>query len=392
MKTMVLDIGGTALKSAVFNSKTNALEEIRECPSEGHLGGKHIVELVIKTIHDYTKTADFSTIGISTAGQVNPEDGSIIYANQNVPGYTGIALGSIVQQEFHKTADFSTIGISTAGQVNPEDGSIIYANQNVPGYTGIALGSIVQQEFHIPTYVENDVNAASIGEAYFGAGRNEKNFVCLAYGTGIGGALYMNGSLYHGSSYSAGEFGAVITHPEDRHPEEDLFSGCYEKYASTTALVKKAMEYDHALTNGRLIFSRLDDPKIQEIIGGWIMECYEKYASTTALVKKAMEYDHALTNGRLIFSRLDDPKIQEIIGGWIMEIVYGLVTITHTMNPSCIILGGGVLEQPYVLDQLKKKFYEHIMPSFRHVEIRRAELGNKAGLYGAAMLVNDRFS
>ena len=225
MKTMVLDIGGTALKSAVFNSKTNALEEIRECPSEGHLGGKHIVELVIKTIHDYTKTADFSTIGISTAGQVNPEDGSIIYANQNVPGYTGIALGSIVQQEFH-----------------------------------------------IPTYVENDVNAAAIGEAYFGAGRNEKNFVCLAYGTGIGGALYMNGSLYHGSSYSAGEFGAVITHPEDRHPEEDLFSGCYEKYASTTALVKKAMEYDHALTNGRLIFSRLDDPKLQEIIGGWIME------------------------------------------------------------------------------------------------------------------------
>lgn len=298
MKTMVLDIGGTALKSAVFNSKTNALEEIRECPSEGHLGGKHIVELVIKTIHDYTKTADFSTIGISTAGQVNLEDGSIIYANQNVPGYTGIALGSIVQQEFH-----------------------------------------------VPTYVENDVNAAAIGEAYFGAGRNEKNFVCLAYGTGIGGALYMNGSLYHGSSYSAGEFGAVITHPEDRHPEEDLFSGCYEKYASTTALVKKAMEYDHALTNGRLIFSRLDDPKIQEIIGGWIM-----------------------------------------------EIVYGLVTITHTMNPSCIILGGGVLEQPYVLDQLKKKFYEHIMPSFRHVEIRRAELGNKAGLYGAAMLVNDRFS
>lgn len=298
MKTMVLDIGGTALKSAVFNSETNTLEDIRECPSEGRLGGAHIVELVVRTIHEYAQTADFSTIGISTAGQVDPEDGRIIYANQNVPGYTGIGLGSIVHQEFH-----------------------------------------------VPAYVENDVNAAAIGEAYFGAGRNEQNFVCLAYGTGIGGALYLNGTLYHGSSCSAGEFGAVITHPEDRHPEKDFFSGCYEKYASTTALVEKAMEYDPSLTNGRLIFTRLDDPKIQEILDGWIM-----------------------------------------------EIVYGLVTITHTLNPSCIILGGGILEQPYVLEQIKKKFYEHIMPSFRHVEIRRAELGNKAGLYGAAMLANDRFS
>ncbi len=296
MKTIVLDIGGTALKSAVFNNETKQLEEIRECPAQGHLGGAHIVDLAVRTIYDY-----------------------------------------------EKITKFSAIGISTAGQVNPTDGSIIFANKNIPGYTGIGLRHIMQQEFHVPTIVENDVNAAAIGEAYFGAGVNKKDFVCLAYGTGIGGALYLNGSLYHGSSFSAGEFGAIVTHPEDRHPEEDFFSGCYEKYASTTALVKKAMEYNSALTSGRLIFEQFDNPDVRTIIDAWIT-----------------------------------------------EIVYGLVSITHTMNPSCIILGGGILEQPYVHTQICEKLYHHIMPGFRSVEIRRAKLGNKAGLYGAAMLAEDR--
>lgn len=296
MKSIVLDIGGTILKSAIFDYETNELTEIRERPAQGYLGGPHIVSLAVETIREYAQITKFSSIGISTAGQVNPRDGSIIYANQNIPNYTGIGLKHIIEQEFH-----------------------------------------------VKTAVENDVNAAAIGEAYFGAGKNKQDFVCLAYGTGIGGALFLNGSLYHGSSYSAGEFGAIITHPEDRNPEEDFFSGCYEKYASTTALVKKAMEYDSSLTNGRLIFEQFENPEVKAII--------------------------------------DD---------WITEIIYGLVTITHTLNPSCIILGGGILEQPYVHSQIKERLYYHLIPSFRNAEVKRAEVGNRAGLFGAAMLIKDR--
>ena len=70
--------------------------------------------------------------------------------------------------------------------------------------------------------------------------RGRKEFVCLTYGTGVGGAIFAGGRLYSGCSYSAGEFGAVITHPEDRDIGSDMFSGCYEKYASVTALVKNA--------------------------------------------------------------------------------------------------------------------------------------------------------
>ncbi len=69
-----------------------------------------------------------------------------------------------------------------------------------------------------------------------------------------------------------------------------------------------------------------------------------------------------------------------------MEIVYGLITIIHIANPSCAILGGGVMEQPYVLQQVKEKLFQNIMPSFGHVEIKKAELGNRAGMLGAAVL------
>ena len=290
MKIMVLDIGGTAIKSGIYENET--LSHIRECPTEAMQGGAHVINRAKEIIAEYQK--DWT---------------------------------------------FDKIGISTAGQVDPVEGRIIYANENIPGYTGTRIKDILEETFHLPVAVQNDVNAAAIGEARFGAGKNQQNFACLTYGTGVGGALFLQGSLYSGSSYSAGEFGGIVIHPQDRDPHRDMFSGCYERYASTTALVQKAMEKDSTLTSGRVLFSRLEEPAVKQII--------------------------------------DD---------WIMEIVYGLITIVHMLNPSCIILGGGVMEQPYVLTQIKEKLYENIMSSFRHVEIKKAELGNQAGMLGAAAL------
>lgn len=290
MKTIVLDIGGTAIKSGCFED--GILSDIREFPTEAHLGGAHVT-----------------------------------------------ARAKSIIAEYQKAGPFDRIGISTAGQVNPKEGSIIYANKNIPGYTGTNLKALMEQEFHVPTAVENDVNAAAIGEAHFGAGRNQTDFACLTYGTGVGGAIFAGGKLYSGSSFSAGEFGAIVTHPEDRRPEEDMFSGCYEKYASTTALVSRACALDSSLANGRIIFERKEEAAVKQLIDRWIM-----------------------------------------------EIVYGLSTIIHMLNPSCVILGGGVMEQPYVLEQVQIKLQENIMPSFRHVQVRKAELGNRAGMLGAAVL------
>ncbi len=290
MAIMVLDIGGTAIKSGLYID--GELTDIRETPTEAQKGKEHVVNRAKEIITDY-------------------------------------------QQH----SAFERIGISTAGQVDPFRGEIIYANENIPGYTGTKLKEIMEQQFHVPACVENDVNAAAIGESVFGAGKGYKEFVCLTYGTGVGGAIFTNGKLYTGSSFSAGEFGAIVTHPEARFAGQNIFSGCYEEYASTTALVKNAKRFDSSLSNGRKIFERFDEPDVKALVDRWIL-----------------------------------------------EIVYGLTTIIHILNPECAILGGGIMEQPYVLEQLREKLYPNLISSFRQVKIEKAALGNHAGMLGAAVL------
>lgn len=290
MAIMVLDIGGTAIKSGLYID--GELTDIRETPTEAQKGKEHVVNRAKEIITDY-------------------------------------------QQH----SAFERIGISTAGQVDPVRGEILYANENIPGYTGTKLKEIMEQQFHVPACVENDVNAAAIGEFVFGAGKGFKEFVCLTYGTGVGGAIFTNGKLYTGSSFSAGEFGAIVTHPEARFAGQNIFSGCYEEYASTTALVKNAKRFDSSLSNGRKIFERFAEPGVKALV------------------------DH-----------------------WILEIVYGLTTIIHMLNPECAILGGGIMEQPYVLEQLREKLYPNLISSFRQVKIEKAALGNRAGMLGAAVL------
>lgn len=285
---MTLDVGGTAVKSGVYCD--GALEDIREYPTEAEKGGGHVVALIETIIKEYENRHVFTGIGISTAGQVDSVKGRIIYANDNIPGYTGMEIKSIIENRFGK-----------------------------------------------PAAVINDVNAAALGEARYGAGQGEEDFLCLTYGTGVGGAVFVKGKLYEGSSFSAGEAGAVVVHPEDRDPGKDIFSGCYERYASVTALVKRVRDYDSSLTNGRAIFRDLERSGVREIVDEWIR-----------------------------------------------EIVYGLTSLIHVLNPSCVILGGGVMEQEYVLEKLRELLDIHLMESYRKTTVKKAMLGNCAGMYGAA--------
>ncbi len=114
--------------------------------------------------------------------------------------------------------------------------------------------------------------------------------------------------------------------------------------------------------------------------------CYEKYASATGLVKRALELDSSLTNGREIFSRIAEPSVAEVIDAWENEIVYGLVTLVHVFNPPLIVLGGGVMNNPPLLPEVKKRLMERISPGFSSVQLVKAELGNTAGMMGAIYL------
>ena len=286
MRIAALDIGGTSIKSGIWTG--DLPKEVKEQDTGAKLGGAHVMEQAKKILRGY--------------------------------------------------GSFDAIGISTAGQVDSVNGMIRYANENIPGYTGMNIRDILEKEFSVPVVVENDVNAAAIGESRFGAGRHMDNFLCITYGTGVGGAVILNGSLYRGSCFSAGEFGGILIHPEDRR-EGETFSGCYEKYASATALVDRGKQLDKSLNSGRKIFERLEEPKVRELVDQWID-----------------------------------------------QIVYGLISLIHIFNPSGIVLGGGVMAQSYILEQVRKKTKKQIMSSFSQVTICQAQLGNQAGLLGAASL------
>lgn len=289
MKILVFDIGGTSIKYGICVN--DVLQDVKETPTNASLGGRHIVETLISLIKEQS-------------------------------GY-------------------DAIGISTAGQVNAKEGYIIYANQNIPNYTGTKIKEELEELFHVPVTVENDVNAAAMGEAVYGAGKDYGQFLMLTYGTGVGGASVTDKQIYYGSSYSASEFGAIITHSDVRLTGNDYFDGCYEKYASTTGLVKMAKEYNPELDNGRKIFENLSDPKVMDILDKWVD-----------------------------------------------EIMLGLATLTHIYNPPCIILGGGIMVQPLIMDLISKKKSRFIMPSFAHVNFVPASLGNSAGLLGANYLAS----
>jgi len=292
MKAITLDVGGTAIKSAFFEGNELLYSNVR--PSQAKQGA----EILLHNIYSILDEALISN-------------------------------------------SFEAIGISTTGQVDSDQGKIIYANAAIPNYIGTPLKEILEYKYHVPVFVENDVNAAALGESSYGAGQNEKDFLCLTYGTGVGGAIILNHKLYKGHNQIAAEFGHIITHPN-----------------------------------------------------GWLCDCgthgcYQQYASTTALVKSAKELNPTLVNGKKIFEAFHqgDPDAAHVINTWISEISYGLFSLIYIFNPTCIILGGGILAQTYIVDELRRILDESLIISFRDVRLIPAALGNLAGVYGMKSVI-----
>jgi len=286
LKIAVLDIGGTAIKYCLYDDQFRFNKIlVQEVPTNAQLGGVAVMEKA--------------------------------------------------KEILSRMGSFDIIAISTAGQVNPVSGSIIYATDNIPQYTGTQIKEIMEAEFHVPVIVENDVNAAALGESAFGAGMEFTDFLCLTYGTGIGGAIIINQKVYYGSSYSAAEMGHIITHANG------LGCTCGSK------------------------------------------GCYEAFASTTALIRTVKENSGLELSGREIFGAIkQNSSVESAVIDWIHEVMWGLVSLIHIFNPPCIILGGGIMNEAFILNEIQKSINAYIMKSYQHVEIKQASLGNTAGLQG----------
>ncbi len=232
------------------------------------------------------------------------------------------------------------LGISTRGQVDG-NGTILYDNGPIEDYSGTPLKTILEDALGIPVWVENDVNAAAWGEACCGAGKGHKDFLCITYGTGIGGAIILNEQLYRGANWSAGEFGSMQLFSQK--PAWQGFGGAY----------------------------------------------YENMASTSALVTAAQAVDPTLENGRQLCEHMNDPRLSPIVERWVSNVSWGLSTLIHIFNPGLIVLGGGLMQNESIFRQVCTCTLTQLMPGFECVQLKPAKLGNRAGMIGAAMLAKD---
>ena len=240
--------------------------------------------------------------------------------------------------------EYDAIGISTAGQVDFENGVIHDGVGNIPNYNHSDLRGTFEKMFNVPVAVDNDVNCAAIGEAHFGAARGYKDFLCLTYGTGVGGCFYVNGDVYRGSKFAAGEFGHMATHKDGR-PCTCGRIGCYEAYSACRVFTKSVSDRMGRKMSGREIFEE---------------------------------------------ENLKNPIIIEEMDKWEDEIALGLRNLCYIFNPNLIVLGGGIMSEILLLGHIRHKVNMQLEPNYKHVKIEKAQLGNKAGMLGAAWLASER--
>lgn len=233
--------------------------------------------------------------------------------------------------------EISGIAISTAGTVNPYTGVIVQANDNLPGYTATPLKALVESEFELPCIVENDVNCALIGELAFGNHYVTDSAVMLTIGTGVGGAIYLNKQLYRGVSFSAGEVG----------------------------------------------YSTLNGVNIEEMI------------SSRALVKQAqVVFKDTTIDGYWIFQEIKagNESVYQLLDSYLNDLSTYIKNIISLLNPEVIILGGGIMEQeeiikPILLDKIAAYPNAYVL---NHTRLSFAQLGNKAGMYGAVAIFKEK--
>lgn len=292
LKVIGIDIGGTAVKCGVLDTNGHILKS-GEFPTNASLGFENLWSNICKYIDE---NIDKNTLGIAVSG---------------------------------------------TGQIDGLQGKVIGGNPIIPNWIGTNLVEKLENKYHFPAILENDVNCATIGEKWLGAGKGADSFLCLTIGTGIGGGIILNGELFRGNGFVAGEFGHM-------------------------QLVK----------NGKKCLCEKHG-------------CYERYASTTALTEMVYEKIGKKLNGKEIFGMSSDTTIKNIIDEWVDYMTDGLSTLIYIFNPSLIILGGGVTHQgDKLLNLIKSSLDKKLGENYKkNLEIKFASLGNNAGLIGATYLL-----
>ena len=253
--------------------------------------------------------------------------------------------------------DIESIGVGTPGSVNKAKGLIEFANNlgfdNVPAYALLKERTGCKN-----IYFDNDANCAALGEAVAGAGKGAKDFVAITLGTGVGSGIVVDGKLVTGVNYAAGEMGHMVI-VYDGEQCNCGRKGCWERYSSATALIQQTKD------------AMIKDPftKMWDLVDGDIKK----------------------VDGRTAFDgmRADDETAKKVVAKYMGYLACGMSNIINTFQPEVLCVGGGVgNEKENLLGPVRKMIYSqrYSVHADKQTKICCAELGNDAGIIGAALL------
>lgn len=261
---------------------------------------------------------------------------------------------------FQNETILAGVGIATAGIVRGDTGAIIGSTGNLPGWTGTPLKKIIELKTKLPVEVENDANAAAYGEGQARSLQSKKCVVLVTIGTGIGAGILIDGKVFHGAHWGAGECGHIRVSLDSKRLCTCGLFDCWEAFGSGIGMITTARE---------------------------LLAQFGSKQSSLAL-------EPSKISTRLITSQAHkgDVIAQQTISLWHQHLAAGLTTLAHTLDPDCFILSGGLSQ---VIDyQLLKKLVKErcLLPTSEKLEIFQSLLGNQAGIIGAAELLLDRLS
>lgn len=248
------------------------------------------------------------------------------------------------------------IGIGSPGTPNVQEGTIIYSNNL--NFRNAPIKYEMQKYINVPIYVENDANCAALAESVYGSAKGVDHSVTLTFGTGIGAGIVINKRIYSGFNNAASELGHTVIVSEGCQCSCGR-KGCWETYASANALIRQTQEV------------------LEQNLDSWIYTL--------------VNGDLSKINGKTIFdaARKDDRLALNIVDTYIGYMSEGITNVINMLQPEIVVVGGGICnEGEYLLKPLREKVYQamYTKDEVPKTQIKKAQMGNDAGIIGAAML------
>ncbi len=254
-------------------------------------------------------------------------------------------------------ADIHSVGIGCPGLVEVQSGKVL-SSSNL-NFENVPVCEIFKKYCDFDVYIENDANCAALGEVMSGAAKDSKSALMITFGTGVGGGIILDGKIYRGAFCGAGEIGHQVINFNETSSCGCGRKGCYEQYASATALVKKAKEAACANPES-LLLQYAEDKQIENI------------------------------NGKVIFeaAHANDAVALEVLDRYYQLIAHGATNLINILEPEILVLGGGISGQgEYIVEPIKKYISAQMYGGLNlKTQIKAATLGNGAGIIGAALL------